>query len=406
MSDARPAPIAPHALLAEILERFPARTAGTPAERGAQERLAEELLAAGGEARWHAFEWPPHLYAALALHFGAGVLGAAVARRRPGLALALQAAATASLVAELTRKGLFLRRVLGSSASQNLVVAFRSPGGAGREPVRRLVLLAHADSAYTGTMFHPEVLRASLKPPPRPLGFLRKQLRLPVAGLAGLGALSAARLAGASGAWVDVATALLALPPAVVFGLNLEVVVRNQVVPGAADNVSGCVAVVELARRLAPVLRDDTELVAVVTGSEEAGTGGATRLARDMESAWPRETTTVLAIDTMANGDLYYLEEGELWRHPVPERLSAAVEATSAESGMPQVRKLVIPAGATDALPFLARGYDAVGLTCVDPSIGAPRHYHRMTDTADNVDPAELARSIDFAERLCLRLMG
>ena len=84
--------------------------------------------------------------------------------------------------------------------------------------------------------------------------------------------------------------------------------------------------------------------------------------------------TTVLAIDTMSNGDLYYLEEGELWRVPVPGRLEAAVGATSAEGGMPEVRKLVIPAGATDALPFLVRGYEAMGLTCVDPSIGAPRH--------------------------------
>jgi Peptidase family M28 len=359
-----------------------------------------------GEVAWHEFRWPPHLYAALALHFGAGVLGAAISKRHPAAALALSAAAAASLAAEVSRKGLFLRRVLGSAASQNLVVSFRPAGSEGKPPARRLVLLAHADSAYTGTMFHPDLLRASLKPPPAPLAFLQKQLRLPTGSLAGLAALSAARLAGARGAWVDVATALLALPPAIVFGLNLEIVLRNHTVPGAADNVSGAVAVVELARRLAPSLPEGTELVAVITGSEEAGTGGADRLARDMESAWPRETTTVLAVDTMSNGDLVHLEEGELWRIPVPERLSAAIAATSAEDGMPAVRKFVIPAGATDALPFLARGYEAVGLTCIDPTIGAPRHYHRPSDTAENVDPAELGRSIDFAERLCRRLLA
>ena len=405
MTETAAPPIDPYALLVEILDTFPVRRAGTPAERGPQERLARELLAAGGEARWHAFEWPPHLYAALALHYGVGVLGAAIAKRHPAAALGLQAAAAASIVAELTRKGLVLRRVLGMADSQNLIVTFR-PAGASGPPARRLVLLAHADSAYTGVMFHPEVIRASTRPPPAPLRFLQKQLRLPTASLAGLAALSAARLAGVKGTWVDVATALLALPPAIVFGLNLDVVLRNHVVPGAADNVSGCVTVVELARRLAPKLPEGTELVAVITGSEEAGTGGASRLAHDMEGAWDKARTTVLAVDTMTNGDLTYLEEGELWRHPVPERLSAAVEATSAEPGMPSVRRYVIPAGATDALPFLARGYEAMGLTCIDPSIGAPRHYHHPTDTAANVDPAELSRGIDFAERLCLRLIG
>jgi hypothetical protein len=405
MNDMPSPPIAPHALLVEILERFPARRAGSAAERGAQDRLAEELEAAGGGARWHSFRWPPHLYAGLAMHFGLGVAGAAVAKRSPGVALAMQAAAAASLVAELSRKGLVLRRALGAVGSQNLLVTFRAPGAGDTEPERRLVLLAHADSAYTGTIFHPEVLRASLRPLPRPLAFLQKQLRLPTACLGGLAALSAARLAGARGAWLDVATALLALPPAVVFALNLEVVLRDQVVPGAADNMSGCVTVVELCRRLAPKLPAGTELVAAITGSEEAGTGGAFCLARDMQASWARERTTVLAIDTMTNGDLFYLEEGELGRVPVPERLAAAIDATSAEDGMPRVRKYVIPAGATDARPFLARGYDAVGLTSIDPAIGAPRHYHRPSDTAENVDPAELRRSIDFAERLCLRLL-
>jgi hypothetical protein len=395
----------PYALLAEILERFPARRSGSPAERAAQERLAQELVAAGGEASWQAFEWPPHLYAALALHFGAGVLGAALARRLPAAALALSGAAALSAALELSRKGLFLRRVMGSADSQNLIVTFRGPGTKEGAPARRLVLLAHADSAYTGVMFHPEVLRASLRPPPPPLGFLQKQLRLPVASLGALAALSAARLFGARGAWLEVATGLAAVPAAVVFGLNLEVVLRNEVVPGAADNVSGCVTVVEVARRLAPTLPEGAELVAVITGCEEAGTGGASRLVDAMEEQWDKARTDVLSIDTMTNGDLFYLEEGELLRMPVPERLESAVAATSNEEGMPAVGKYVIPAGATDALPFLVRGYEAMALTCVDRSIGAPRHYHRPTDTAGNVDPAELARSIDFVERLCRNLL-
>lgn len=405
MSESPANAVDPYALLAEILERFPTRQAGSPVERAAQERLAEELVAAGGEASWLAFQWPPHLYAALALHFGVGVLGAALSKQLPAAGLALSGAAALSALLELSRKGLFLRRIMPSAESQNLVVRFRGAGDSGGAPLRRLVLLAHADSAYTGVMFHPEVLRASLRPPPAPLGFMQKQLRLPVASLGAVAALSAVRLLGARGRWLDIATGLAALPAAIVFGLNLEVVLRNEIVPGAADNVSGCVTVVEVARRLAPALPEGTELVAVITGCEEAGTGGAFRLAEAMEGQWEKAQTTVLSIDTMTNGELYYLEEGELSRIAVPERLASAVAATSNEDGMPAVGKYVIPAGATDALPFLVKGYEAMALTCVDPSIGAPRHYHRPSDTAGNVDPAELSRSIDFVERLCRRLL-
>lgn len=397
---------APYKLLCDILDRFPARLAGSPEERGAQEHLAKAFEPLGGEATWHSFDWPPHLYGGLALNFGAGVLGAAVAKHSPIAGLALGALSATSAVSELTRKGLILRRLQGNRASQNLMVTFRPPGEAGMEPARRLVLLAHADSAYTGVIFNPAVLKASLRPPPEALSWLKKQLRLPTVSLVALAGLAAVRLLGVRARWIDIATFVLAVPPAIVAALNTEVVLRDHVVPGAADNVTGCVSVLELARRLAPVLPARTELVAVITGSEESGTGGAFRLAEKMEGTWDKQTTTVLAIDTLTNGDLCVLEEGELWRHPIPERLRTAIQATSAEPGMPEIREYPIPAGATDALPFLARGFEAAGLSSIDRDIGAPRNYHHPSDVAANVDPAELQRSIDYTERLCLRLLS
>lgn len=395
----------PYDLLCEIERRWPARLAGTPAEREAQERLGEELLALGAKLDWHHFTWPPHLYGALALHFGVGVAGALVARRSPGLALLLHATAAASFVSEATRRGLVLRNLWPAARSQNLLARFRAPGDL--SPVRRrVVLLAHADSAYTGLIFHPTVLRTVVGPPPADGAPKGKQLVLPTASLVALAALDVLRLTGRAPRWVDAATVLAAIPPAIVAALNLEVVARNHVVPGAADNLSGCVAVVELARRLAPTLAVGAELVVAITGCEEAGTGGADRLARDMAGSWPKDGTTIVAIDTLTNGDLFWLEEGELSRLPPPAWLVDAIGATSAEAGMPRVERYVVPTGATDALPFLVRGWDAIALTSIDRAIGAPRHYHRPTDTAANVSPDELARAIDFSERFVLRLLA
>jgi hypothetical protein len=49
-------------------------------------------------------------------------------------------------------------------------------------------------------------------------------------------------------------------------------------------------------------------------------------------------------------------------------------------------------------------GFQAVSLTCIDKTIGAPRHYHHPTDTWTNIDDVQLDASIDFAERLIRRL--
>jgi hypothetical protein len=87
----------------------------------------------------------------------------------------------------------------------------------------------------------------------------------------------------------------------------------------------------------------------------------------------------------------------------VPPKILAAIDATNAESEL-KATKYVIPSGATDSLPFLVRGWDTVCLSCIDPVIGAPRHYHSPTDTWSNIDERELESSIDYAEKFLRKL--
>ena len=82
----------------------------------------------------------------------------------------------------------------------------------------------------------------------------------------------------------------------------------------------------------------------------------------------------------------------------VPPKMLAAIEATNAVSEIKATR-YVIPSGASDSLPFLVKGWDTVCLSCIDPVIGAPRHYHSTSDTWSNIDERELESSIDYAEK-------
>lgn len=388
--------------LRALEELGPRRLTGTATERAAQEMLSAELASLGFSTRWHSFRFSQSIYTALMVHFGLGVLGTVLCFVQPWIGFALHAFVVVSYSLESMRRGLLLRSLFPSITSQNAIATL--PARATRK--RRIALVAHADAAFTGTLFTPSLIKVATKEPPPGLGFFKKQLGVAIATLillALLDVLSATHLLHAPW-WVFVA---LTFPSFLTFALNVDVVARNRVVPGAGDNLSGCTASVELAHRLAGTLPDDVELVVVFTGAEEAGTGGALRLAQELSRSneWGKDDTLVLGLDTLTNGDLRYLEEGELLPMRVPPMLESAILATNADdTTLPAVTKYVIPTGATDALPFLVRGWRAVSLTCIDPTLGAPRHYHHPSDTWKNIDAAQLDASIDFAERLIRRL--
>jgi Zn-dependent M28 family amino/carboxypeptidase len=196
----------------------------------------------------------------------------------------------------------------------------------------------------------------------------------------------------------------LSVPLLLVFVLNAEIVLRNQVVPGAADNLSGCAAQIVLAEAWAKNAPSNVELVFAFTGAEEAGTGGAGHLART--AGWDPSITDVVALDTLSNGTLYLLEEGELFAMPMPETLVREARAAAADASQPAPAVYPVPAGGTDALPFLVEGFRALALTCIDPVQHAPRNYHHPSDTADRVEPTQLVASTEIALALLRRLGG
>lgn len=373
------------------------RLTGTPEERAAQDAIAARLEKAGYTIGWHAFRYPRHIYGSLALHFGLALLFLAVPW--PALAAAGHALVAVSFFSEATRRGLILRHLWPKTASQNLLATLPARG-----PMRRrIVLLAHVDSAYTGFLFRPSVLKVLAAPPPKFLPFLQKQLALPLAGVAALAVFELASMFFELPRWPMF---VLALPAVPVFLLNAQIVLRNEVVPGAADNLTGCAAQVVLAEAYAKRRADDVEIVFGFTGAEEAGTGGALELVKAKRDEWSRDDTVVVILDTLSNGDLYQLEEGELYRIERPPELVAAVDAAGVAAGRGPVPRYVVPAGGTDALPFLAYGYRAIALTCIDPVQNAPRGYHHPSDTVENVDPEQLVRSTDVAEHLIAELAG
>ncbi|MFT6397732.1 MAG: acetylornithine deacetylase/succinyl-diaminopimelate desuccinylase-like protein [Bradymonadia bacterium] len=386
-------------MIREIERDFPVRRAGGEDERRAQERLRDKLDAIGVENRFQSFRWNESLYATMALHFGISAIGTLLAPSRPLLAAALHLTAGVSYWADSSRTGLLLRRLLPSKRSQNLVATLPAK----EERKLRIVLLAHCDAAFTGWVFDPRVLkRAGGGRTGESQPYHARSMEMATDAVFASGLLAVVR------AFLDIAgfglfravELVLGIPALLVFAVNAQVVLKNQTVPGAADNLSGVAALFALLERWrATPLPDDVEIVFAFTGSEEAGTGGAHRLMQERRDEWSKEDTIVVGVDTVTNGDLRWFVEGEMSAVPVDPVIVGCLRETIASSpDFAAVRPYRIPVGATDVMPFVSKGYKGVAIGCVDTDYGAPRHYHHPSDTADNLDFDQLVQSVDFID--------
>jgi hypothetical protein len=392
-------------LIRRICRICPERASGSRQERRAQVLLRRSLQQSGGTARWHRFRFNRSLYAVIALHFGLAALATALIAVNPLIAGLAHSLLAASYVVDSQRWAYLLRRLFRFHPSQNLVVTF-----AARKNMRqRVVVIAHADAAPTGWLFHPRL--ASLGGGvvyPWYLRFLGKPLLL---GVLALGAVAAMEfdMARTGVLWphFPVLYVVCNLYFAAVTILNLQIAWRRKIVPGANDNLTGCAALPILAERLLAEQFDHVEFVFVVSGCEESGTGGALALAQAQCGTWLVENTDVLVLDGLSGGTLRLFQEGELLTRPIPARFSqAASRVAEKDLRFTAVTPFAIPAGATDAWPFLVCGYRAMGVGCIDAATGTPRHYHLPEDTPDSLDFKQIQFSIDYVEQLIRQLVA
>ena len=390
-----------HDLIEALIRDCPDRRSTSADERRAQEMLSDELVRLGLASSLHPFRFNDNLHQNMMLHFGLGVLGTAVSGRVPALGFALHAAAAGSYWADVSRRGYLLRRLLGFEEARNLVAVAPARG-----PLRlRLVFVAHADAGYTGWVFDPRVVKRIEGGPT----LLRRPLELATKATAALAGFDALRMVlGRRTLPLRSIEWALTVPALLTFLLNTQIVLKNTVVTGANDNLSGCAALPILARRLMPSVPAGVELVFVVTACEEAHLGGADALAREMVGVWGKAETAIIALDGISNGELHYIEtEGEVTRLRVTPWLRETAQAVARDLGVPGgLKPIDPPAGGSDVGPFLAHGYDGIALVCIEPKLGTPRHYHHPDDTLENLDLDQLMRSVDFAEALARAIIA
>ena len=174
--------------------------------------------------------------------------------------------------------------------------------------------------------------------------------------------------------------------------------------PGANDNASGVAAVLALAKRLAKNPLEATEVHLAFTGCEEVGARGMSAYLDQHGKDLGREALYIILDEVGLGVPKYLTNDGLLIKHRThPRALEAARKASQA---LPAIKIQEGPGLAyTDALQATKRGLIALTLcTIPDPLSGDESHWHRMSDTLENIHVEDIENCLTFVWTLLEQL--
>lgn len=372
------------------LERID-RPSASAGERIAAEWMVGQLEALGAGARIETeaahgtYWWPLGIGTAAGVAGGLAVLGG---RRWLGGALGLFG--LAAIARDFPPHGRPLRRILPERETSNVVCELGDP-----DAERTVVLVSHQDAAHAGLIFHPGMPELMAR-----TGIFRKldtspMLMAPVLAGPALAAIAAVtgnrRLAVAAAVLSAGSTASMA-----------DIAVR-QVVPGANDNGTAVVALLELGRRFVAAPPPGLRIILLSVGAEESFSEGMRAFGKRHFPDLPTDSTFFINLDTVGSPHLTVLRgEGFLKMYEYPQPALDLADRTAGQLGIPLFPNLRIRNG-TDGLEPLAAGYPTVSI-CSCTEHKQPANYHWPNDTADNVDFETVYQAIDLAEAMIRRL--
>ncbi len=161
-------------------------------------------------------------------------------------------------------------------------------------------------------------------------------------------------------------------------------------VPGANDNLSGCLSAMSVLKLMdeADIRFENTEVRVILSGSEEAGLRGAKAYAKAHEKELKEIETVVIACDTMRDlKDMAVYDRDLSGTLKHDKQAKELVKKAALNCGY-DIPYSSIYLGACDAAAFTQAGIKATGFAAMDPT--PPRYYHTRLDAPDLLVPEAL----------------
>jgi hypothetical protein len=319
--------------------------------------------------------------------------GLAVLAGRRGLGAIAGAVAVAGLWQDLTgAPRRTLRRFLRRGITTNVIAEF-GPADA----QHTVVVHAHHDAARTSFIFDDTATRFVVEKLPWVME--GRDRWPPLMGLVVGGPAGVAVSALTGGRRTAALATAFALGTAVV----MADMVRQPVVPGANDNLSGVATSMSLAKALAADPPQNTRVIFLFPGSEEGFQEGMRAWFLRHRDELPKDSTLFINHETVGSPHLALLEgEGMLGITDYPEDFKDFIQATADDLGIFLWRELRTR-NASDSLIPLRAGYKCALFVSCD-ELKAPTNYHWYTDTAANVNYETVADMARLALELTRRL--
>lgn len=277
------------------------------------------------------------------------------------------------------------------------MIAVRKPSG---EVKKRIVMVGHSDSQFEWTLnYLIGGLQAKLFVEiPAVVGLVVDTVFALVCIIVGKGA-AASDIQSARGFFIALFVVCCVFIPFEFAFLFFQSWTKS--VPGASDNLSGCYVGMAAIKALAEagIRFENTEVVMICSGSEEAGLRGAKAYAKAHEKELKEIPTAVIAIDTFRDLETMAVYDrdlsGTLQHHKGVKEL---VHDACANCGF-DVKYESIYIGGSDAAAFTQRGVPATGFAAMDPA--PPRYYHTRLDNVENLRPDAIEAGISVMIEAC-----
>jgi Peptidase family M28 len=335
------------------------------------------------------FWWPIGLLA------GAAALTGLTARRGGPVARALAAAtgaAAAALIADEMPPGGRRFRSLLPTGSCHHVLGELGPADA----ERTIVVMAHHDAAHSAFFFNPAITDTVGENAPWVFeqNDTSPPLMWPLVGgpaLVAAGALTGSKRLTSLGTLISAGGAAF-----------MAHIGSGDVVPGANDNGTGCVAQLAIARAFSERPPENTRILFLST-SEEALCEGMGLFMERHATDLPVDRTFFLCLDTIGSPHLLVLRgEGMLKLREYPAASLDLLDSTAEELGIDLFPNLRLR-NATDGIFPLAAGYQCVSVASCNQWKN-PSNYHWKTDTPENIDYGTVTDAIRLSEAAVRKL--
>ncbi len=301
------------------------------------------------------------------------------------------------LVLEFGMYRQFIDKLFPGHPSHN-VLAVRKPSG---ETKKRIYFVGHSDSQYEWTLNYKlggNGMKAILIP--AVVGFIVSIIANFVMWVTSL-ATNDSEILSHSLFFKIVGVALIAFIPFTLAFLFFQNPFKS--VPGASDNLSGCLTAMNVLKSLddADIRFENTEVRVLLTGSEEAGLRGAKAFVKAHNKELKEMDTVVIAVDTMRDLKdmaIYDRDLSGTVKHNGQVKGMLREAAKNCGMDLPFASVYI---GASDAAAFTQGKIKSTGFAAMDPT--PPRYYHTRLDNLDTLEPETIKVGTEIlVEAACL----